>query len=102
MDMNHLNLGFGHGLGDCSNFSKALLLWKKRGFDIGIETHDNKAWLWRFLGFGPSHLSEAVVPVPFGHPPDFNFSSADEVQGNKTAWNLFLPPMPNIGERASL
>jgi len=97
-----LRLRFPHGLGDCANWAQALLLWRTRGYNISVEFEDNKAWLWNALEYERCKKSDHPVEVPFYHPECFGNPEHDELRGNKTAWSLCAPPMPEIGTREAL
>jgi hypothetical protein len=97
-----LQLHFGHGLGDAANWARALHLWRKRGYTVEVKVEGNKAWLWQALGYTCLPESSAACYMHFPHPSGFGDPSSGEVEGNKTAWNLGLPPMPDIGTREEL
>ncbi len=97
-----LKLHFGHGLGDAANWAQALELWRKRGYTVEIKVEDNKAWLWQALGYPRLPEACSAPYMDFPHPAGFGNPACGEVEGNKTAWNLKLPPMPDIGTREAL
>ena len=99
---NRLQLHFGHGLGDAANWARALHLWRKRGYSVEVKVEENKAWLWQALGYALLPASCSATYMHFPHPAGFGDPDCDEVEGNKTAWNLGLPPMPDIGTRQEL
>lgn len=87
---------FYHGLGDCSNAAHLFALYSRLGFEIGVECAPDKACLFEAAGCKVVSRADDVHdwehPAAAG-PPEY----ADHWSGNKTAWNLSLPPLPDIG-----
>lgn len=91
-----INLKFYHGLGDCSNAAHLFALYTQRGFRIGVECTPDKAIL--FEAAGCHVVPHADDEHDWGHaPPAGPPEHADHWSGNKTAWNISVPPLPEIG-----
>jgi predicted O-methyltransferase YrrM len=87
---------FYHGLGDCSNAAHLFALYTRRGFRIGVECVPDKSILFEAAGCDVvPHADDHHdwVHAPSAGPPQH----ADHWSGNKTAWNISVPPLPEIG-----
>jgi len=98
----NIEISFVHGLGDCSNAAHLLQLWKRRGYEIWVNSDLNKKALFEAAGFhfdsGPGYAVH-----PWSHPPNPPLPALlDSWTGNKTGWNLKQPPLPDIGSPAEL
>ena len=90
------NFKFYHGLGDCSNAAHLFALYTRRGIRIGVECAPDKAFLFEAAGCDVvPHANDQHdwVHAPPAGPPQH----ADHWSGNKTAWNISVPPLPDIG-----
>ena len=91
-----ISLRFEHGLGDCSHFAYQIPLYLRRGHKIEIECTPDKAPLFRAAGASVVQLAEETHGWP--HSPDPGRPDHNAPwSGNKPAFNLSRPPLPDIG-----
>ena len=95
------SITFFHGLGDSSNAAHLFSLHTRRGHRIAVQCTDDKACL--FEAAGCELVSSAASAHPWEHAPAAGPPGhSDHWSGNKTAWNVSRPPLPDIGGYAEL
>lgn len=95
-----ISIRFDHGLGDCTNFAYQIPLYLRRGYEIEIECAPDKAPLFRAAGANVVQKSVQIAEKTHGWPlcpiPDRPDHDAPW-GGNKLAFNMNRPPLPDIG-----
>lgn len=87
-----------HGLGDVVHFVHAVQLYLRRGYEVEVQTEQNKRFLWEVAGvkISDEHLSHHSYLYPHG----FDDLSAPDYDKNKVAWGMThstLPPLEALG-----
>jgi predicted O-methyltransferase YrrM len=91
-----ISFTFYHGLGDCANAAHLFALYIRLGYQIEVECDPDKGCLFEAAGCKlVNHGKEThhFYHAPAAGPPQH----ADHWSGNKTAWNISQPPLPDIG-----
>jgi ADP-heptose:LPS heptosyltransferase len=92
---------FYHGLGDAANFARLIPLYTRRGHRIGVECTSDKEILFRAAG--AETVPGATDTHDWGYPPhDVHGGHGRDHQGSKIGWNISVPPLPDIGDKAAL
>jgi hypothetical protein len=89
-------VSFPHGLGDCVYFAHQLPLYQRRGHQIKVACHSNKAFLFSPVNLSSSH--EAGTRVPWNHARNLGgLDDSNHWLANKSMSNFSVAPMPDIG-----
>lgn len=95
--MEPIVIRFCHGLGDTAHFVHSLPLYTRRGYRFKIVCDANKLFLYTAAGVEAATDGDALNH-PWEHAPNGCDPQTGEFWiGNKAAFNLSRPPMPDIG-----
>lgn len=87
-----------HGLGDVVHFVHAVQLYLRRGYDVEVQTEQNKRFLWEVSGVKMS--DEQLAHHSYLYPHGFDDLTARDCDKNKVAWGMThhtLPPLEALG-----